>query len=52
MCGKEIRADAADYIGHVEEEIAELIKKDHPDWAEGNGACPKCHEYYQKQLKG
>ena len=25
----------------------ELIKKDHPDWAKEDGACPKCKAYYE-----
>lgn len=52
MCGKKMNSDTVVYIDHVEAEIAGLIKKDHPDWAEDNGTCPKCYEYYKKQLKG
>ena len=52
MCGKEIKDDLKGFTEHVESEIVELIKQDHPDWAQGNGACPRCYEYYKKQLTG
>jgi hypothetical protein len=26
------------------------IKQDHPEWIEGDGACPKCIEHYQRIL--
>lgn len=51
-CGEELEDDLKIYIDHVEFEIVELIKKDHPDWTDDNGTCPKCYEYYKKQLKG
>lgn len=29
------------------EYIIESLKRDHPDWQEKDGACPKCVEYYK-----
>ncbi|NIS09698.1 MAG: hypothetical protein GWO07_13275 [Candidatus Dadabacteria bacterium] len=26
--------------------LIDAIKKDHPEWVQGSGACPKCIEYY------
>ncbi len=26
--------------------LIDAIKKDHPEWVESSGACPKCIEYY------
>jgi hypothetical protein len=27
--------------------VIETIKRDHPEWQEKDGACPKCVEYYK-----
>ena len=29
-----------------EEWLIDAIKKDHPEWVQSSGACPKCIEYY------
>lgn len=52
VCGEKIIGDSLKYIDHTEQHIVDLIKESHPDWAEDNGMCQKCHEYYKKQLRG
>jgi hypothetical protein len=39
-------------IPHTEQHIVDEIKKKHPGWAEGNGVCKKCYEYFKTQMKG
>lgn len=52
VCGEKFGANFDKYVQHVESEIVELVKKDHPEWAERDGTCLKCYEYYKNQLKG
>ncbi len=39
-------------VEHAERHIVDAIKKKHPGWAEDNGICKKCYEFYKKQMKG
>ncbi|MFA5038775.1 MAG: hypothetical protein WC732_03755 [Candidatus Omnitrophota bacterium] len=34
-----------------EEYLLELIRRDHPEWKEEHGACPKCVEYYRELIQ-
>ena len=52
LCRQDMKDDFGAYMEHVEGEIVDLIKQEHPDWAKDNGSCPRCYEYYKKQLKG
>ncbi len=52
VCQEKVEGDLLLYINHTESHIIEHIKSKHPDWAEENGLCSKCEEYYRKQLKG
>lgn len=40
-------------LTHVktEEYLLGLIKKDHPEWKETDGACPECINYYRELIK-
>lgn len=49
-CGKKMPRELAVIIPHTEEHIIEVIKSNHPDWAESDGLCKKCYEYYKRQL--
>lgn len=49
-CGKIIPQELLAIIAHTEEDIVEVIKKDHPSWVEENGVCKKCYAYYKQQL--
>lgn len=47
ICGGE-----ATYLCEVTEHfIINTIKSMHSEWVEDDGACPKCIEYYQRQIK-
>ena len=52
LCGAKISADMLVYREHTNKHIVELIKVDHPDWADKDGVCKKCVEYYESELKG
>ncbi len=52
VCGKAIEDDLKRFVQHTEGHIVDLIKKKHPDWVEKDGVCPKCFEYYKKQIRG
>jgi len=39
-------------VPHTEQHVVDAIKKKHPEWAESNGVCKKCYEFYKKQMKG
>lgn len=52
VCGERLNRDLLGFKKHTEEHIVEIVKKDNPQWVEESGICPKCLEYYQKQLKG
>ena len=51
LCGEK-HADLEKFIDHTDAHIVEVIKQKHPDWAQEDGICPKCLEYYRKQIKG
>jgi hypothetical protein len=44
-------ADIVLFREHVDKHIVDIIKKDHADWVEDSGICPRCYNYYKKQLK-
>lgn len=51
ICQRVIDEEKA--LTHVksEEYLLELIRKDHPEWKEEHGACPKCLDYYRQLVK-
>ncbi len=51
-CGKELPRELMSFLDHTERHIVEIIKRDHPDWAEDDGICKKCYDYYKKSLRG
>lgn len=52
VCNANVKRDLMAFKDHVEAHIADEIKKRHPDWAEKDGVCKKCLEYYRSQLLG
>jgi len=52
LCEKKIEDDLTVYIDHTEKHIVEEIQSDHPEWVNEDGICPKCVDYYRKQMKG
>ena len=51
-CHQVVTGDLVAYIDHTEKHIVDLIKHDHPEWAEKDGICQKCIEYYRAEIKG
>ncbi len=40
--------DEVDSLGQLAEGwVLDFIKKQHPEWVQEDGACPKCIEYYK-----
>lgn len=46
-CGKPISGPIMLAHAKAEEYLIGLIKRDHPEWAEPNGACHGCEAYYR-----
>ena len=46
LCGESLHPEIADLHVLCETWTIEQIKKDHPEWVEADGLCPKCLEYY------
>ncbi len=41
-------SNEADDLYHIAEQyVLDLIKREHPEWIEKNGACRKCIEHYK-----
>ncbi len=51
VCSKSMPRDVDVVYPHTEDHIADEIKKKHPEWAEANGICRKCYDYYESQMK-
>ena len=51
ICDRDIDDFAGIAHAKAEEYIIALIKRDHPEWKEKDGACHKCIEYYRKLVK-
>lgn len=51
ICRRPIDEESA--LTHVkaEEYLLELIRKDHPQWKEEEGACLRCVEYYRELIR-
>lgn len=51
ICNRPVNEASA--LTHVkaEEYLLGLIKKDHPEWKEGEGTCPACIDYYRELIK-
>ena len=50
VCNKAIPRDLSVVIPHTDVHIIEAIRKKHPEWAESDGMCKKCYEYFKKEL--
>ena len=50
VCNQNVPDDLAVYTKHTEGHIVDLIKSKHPGWAEKDGICQKCYEYYKNQM--
>jgi len=50
VCGAKLSRELTAIIPHTEKHIINEIKKKNPHWAEKDGACRKCYDYYKKQM--
>ncbi|MBI4042166.1 MAG: zf-HC2 domain-containing protein [Deltaproteobacteria bacterium] len=48
ICEKEVRY--FELHRKAEEQLIEIIKRTHPDWAEHSGVCSQCLRYYRQEL--
>ena len=48
ICAREIDESVALMHVKAEEYILDLIKRDHPEWNNGQGTCHECVDYYRK----
>lgn len=48
ICAREIDESVALMHVKAEEYILDLIKRDHPEWKNGQSACHECLDYYRK----
>ena len=48
VCGGSHHPEVAGLLALCEQWTIDQIKKDHPEWVEADGLCPKCLEYYMK----
>lgn len=51
-CGEVVEGDVVDLKEHTDQHVIDLIKKKYPKWVEEDGLCPRCVEYYERQIKG
>ena len=52
VCDEKVKGGLLVYIDHTEKHIVDEIKAKHPEWAEKDGICPKCVDYFKEQMKG
>jgi hypothetical protein len=43
LCGE----SATELHVEIERVTIDLITRDHPDWRQADGSCPRCLEYYR-----
>ena len=48
ICGDSVPLEMVDFHAECEQWTIDQIKKEHPEWVEADGLCPKCLEYYMK----
>lgn len=48
ICRKEVRF--IELHEKAERQILDIIRKDHPEWADKEGLCSPCLEYYRQEL--
>ena len=52
LCQETVKGDTLVYIEHTEQHIIDEIRSSHPEWAEEDGLCRKCVDYFKAQLRG
>jgi hypothetical protein len=51
ICKQTIPYELKAVMSHQDEHVVEQIKKNHPDWAQDDGICRKCYDYYKSQVR-
>lgn len=41
------REEADELHYEFEQYVLDVIKKEHPEWVESDGTCPRCMDYYR-----
>ena len=49
-CGEKVPRDLLVFLSHTEDHIVDVVKRQHPDWIEGDGFCKRCYNYYKNEL--
>lgn len=49
-CGKRLPRDLKHIIPHTEQHIVDAIKNKHPKWADPDGTCKKCYDFYKSEM--
>lgn len=52
FCKEKVEGDVVALKEHTDEHVIDLIKQKHPEWVETDDVCPKCVEYYRRQIRG
>lgn len=47
LCERKIEEKELVYHHDIEEMLIDVIKNNHPQWIDNQGACPRCVEYYR-----
>ena len=50
VCKSKIERDLAVFLKHTDQHILDLILQEHPQWAEADGICRGCFEFYEKSV--
>lgn len=50
LCEQQVDEFKYDLHESVDRVVLDWIRRQHPDWVEEDGACPRCLEYY-RQMK-
>ena len=52
LCSEKVDGDLLVFVDHTEKHIIDEIKVKHPEWADEDGVCKPCVEYFRSQIKG
>jgi hypothetical protein len=50
VCKKKIERDLTVFLQHTDHHIIDVILKEHPKWAQRDGICQECFEFYEKSV--
>lgn len=50
-CGESMERDLVLFVEHTDRHILAALKKNQPAWITKDGYCPKCFEYFKRQMR-